>query len=257
MKPLNERFDLERFFVGLKDAPNRVLFLDYDGTLAPFHVDPRKAMPYPGICEILKRIVARKNTRVAIVSGRRMEDLAGPLSLVPHTEVWASHGWEFLIGGRNGRRVPPSDVRAELMSAETRARPLLRWGARIEKKVASVAVHWRGLPPSTVRLVQDTLKNDWRPLLEQQLSMLPFDGGMEIRARAHNKGDAVRMLLAECSGAACAYLGDDITDEDAFRAIKPHGLGVLVRERPRVTAADLWLSQPSELTDFLERWAEA
>ena len=67
-------------------------------------------------------------------------------------------------------------------------------------------------------------------------------------------GASVHAALANTQDAVCAYLGDDFTDEDAFRAIRPHGPGVLVREEPRKTEADLWLSRPHEVTAFLQRW---
>jgi len=55
---------------------------------------------------------------------------------------------------------------------------------------------------------------------------------------------------------AAAYLGDDTTDEDAFKAIRGRGIGVLVRPQFHATAADFWLKPPEELLEFLERWHE-
>jgi hypothetical protein len=85
-----------------------------------------------------------------------------------------------------------------------------------------------------------------------------FDGGIELRAAGRNKGDVVRTLAAEAGpDAALAYLGDDLTDEDAFRAMPDHGAAVLVRERLRPTAANLWVRPPAELLAFLGRWHAA
>jgi trehalose-phosphatase len=56
--------------------------------------------------------------------------------------------------------------------------------------------------------------------------------------------------------AVLAYLGDDLTDEDAFRALRGRGLSVLVRDSRRETAADLWVKPPQELLQFLEKWIE-
>jgi trehalose-6-phosphatase len=68
----------------------------------------------------------------------------------------------------------------------------------------------------------------------------------------------VHAVLSETSAdAAAAYLGDDITDEDAFRAIKPRGVAALVRPELRDTAADVWLQPPQELASFLQLWAVA
>jgi trehalose-phosphatase len=90
---------------------------------------------------------------------------------------------------------------------------------------------------------------------EHGLHLLPFDGGLELRARGKNKGDAVSTILKESgSEVAAAYLGDDQTDENAFRAIKGRGVAILVRADPRPTVADIWLRPPEELGRFLRDW---
>jgi trehalose 6-phosphate phosphatase len=254
LKPLNDDFDLQRFFARLASAPERVLLLDYDGTLAPFHIDPRLALPYPGVCAVLRRVMAVPRTRVVIVSGRRLEDLRAPLAMLPHTEVWASHGWEWMSRGNVDRHHPSPHALAALSEARAAVQALIVPGTRLETKLASVAVHWRGLPPRAASRIHAAATEAWEQLVDGELVLLPFDHGLEIRARGHDKGDAVRTTLASSRDAVCAYLGDDFTDEDAFRAIRPHGLGVLVREQPRQTEAELWLSRPHEVTAFLQRW---
>jgi trehalose 6-phosphate phosphatase len=99
----------------------------------------------------------------------------------------------------------------------------------------------------------------WTPLIrDYPLHILNFDGGMEIRALGPDKGSAVREILAEAApAAAVAYLGDDRTDEDAFRALQGKGLTALVRPEHRATAADLWLKPPEELIEFLHSWLRA
>ena len=257
MKPLNDAFDLERFFARLRGARERVLLLDYDGTLAPFHVDPRLALPYPNVCNVLRRVAAAPGTRIVIVSGRRLEDLRAPLAMLPHAEVWASHGWERVRDFGVDRYMPAPEVRTQLARARAMVQPLLRPGARIETKIASVALHWRALRPPESTRIHAAAVEAWEPFAADGLVLLPFDCGLEIRARGHDKGDAVRAVTESGRDAVCAYLGDDFTDEDAFRAIRPHGLGVLVREEPRKTMAELWLSRPHEITAFLERWCDA
>ena len=90
------------------------------------------------------------------------------------------------------------------------------------------------------------------------LSLHEFDGGLELRPPGITKGEAVETILAEMQGeTVSAYLGDDLTDEDAFAAMKGQGMGVLVRKELRETRADLWLRPPEELLDFLKRWQTA
>jgi len=93
------------------------------------------------------------------------------------------------------------------------------------------------------------------------LMLLDFSAGVELRA-GRDKGGAVRAILAETDKAGetripAAYLGDDFTDEAAFRAMKERGLSVLVRQEWRETGADVWIKPPEELKAFLKRWLSA
>ena len=235
-----------------------MLLLDYDGTLAPFHRRPERALPYPEVGPLLKRAIERCRTRVIIVSGRRLADLRGPLARVPHDEAWASHGWErFGGGGERSTFVPSTAAQRQLEAAEAAVRELAMHGARVERKVASVAVHWRGLSEPLADRVRLGVERAWCELDGTLLEVLDFEAGTELRARGRNKGDAVREILAQYgTDDTCAYLGDDHTDEDAFDAMHAHegGLAVLVREELRETGADAWLRPPEELVAFLERW---
>lgn len=253
---LNPRLDLDRFFARLERAKERVLLVDYDGTLAPFHPLPERAAPYPHVAAILKAIGESRSSRIVMVSGRGLADLRGPLEHVPSADVWGTHGWQRRKGAEAPVDFPPTpSVRRKLDAAEARAVKLEAYGARVERKHAALAVHWRGLDTASVDTIRERLRRSWRALERQGLEVLEFDGGVELRARGRNKGHAVKKVLSECSpGAVCAYLGDDRTDEDAFLAIKRQGIAVLVRPSLRPTRADLWLEPPRELVLFLDRW---
>jgi trehalose-phosphatase len=124
-------------------------------------------------------------------------------------------------------------------------------------KPASVALHWRGAQPAEVETLERWCLGSWGALEPAHgLKLHTFDGGLELRAPGHDKGTAVRTVLAESPpGTVAAYLGDDLTDEDAFRALPEGCLGVLVRPELRNTAATTWLRPPQELLAFLDRWA--
>ena len=78
---------------------------------------------------------------------------------------------------------------------------------------------------------------------------------MELRAADVSKGQAVQKILEEApDDAMVAYLGDDPTDEDAFKVLDGCGLRVLVRKDYRDTDADVWIRPPEELLDFLDHW---
>ena len=257
MQVLSPRIDFAGFVSRIRTVPARLLMLDYDGTLAPFRVRPEEAVPYPEIAPVLREIVQAGGTRVVVVSGRPAAELPPLLALEQHPEIWGSHGWERLMP--DGRRIltePAPEARRALEDAARAIGETVSSKARLERKLASLALHWRGFDTSTATAVRDAALDCWQPFAEQKaVELLPFDGGLELRAVGCNKQYAVKAVLAETEhSAAVAYLGDDITDEDAFRAVKPRGVGVLVRPEFRRTDADVWLTPPQELADFLRHW---
>ena len=259
MRALNPATDLQAFFDELARAAQCVLLIDYDGTLAPFDEQPERARPYPGVAAALDELMEKARTRVVIVSGRELNDLLPLLPFKQRPEVWGSHGWERLLpDGKLVVREPGAMLRGKFDEAERRARNLTSKGARLERKPASVALHWRGLAPDIAAEVHGAVRDAWQGLAATGAAeLMDFDGGLELRALGHNKHDAVKTVLSETPGdSPVAYLGDDVTDEDAFAAIKARGLAVLVRPEPRATRADLWIQPPRELVAFLERWRE-
>ena len=251
--------DLDPFFAVVRRAAKRALLLDYDGTLAPFRVERDAAVPYPGIREILQSLVDAGDTRVVVISGRRAHDLPPLLGLARLPEIWGTHGWERLLPDGT-YELAPLEERASAGLAEARGWVEAQgWMQHCEHKPASVAVHWRGLPPDAAGSMRDILRAHWPVLAEAAgLAVHEFDGGVELRVPGRDKGFAVRTLLGEIGpDAVVAYLGDDQTDEDAFTAIKGRGMGILVRAADRPTAADWWLRPPEELLAFLARWQEA
>ena len=257
MQTLTSRTDLLAFLEKVRRAPERVLMLDYDGTLAPFHVDPARAVPYPEVSMVLGEIIAAGGTRVVIVSGRPADEVPPLLGIEKRPEIWGSHGWERLFP--DGRRVVEqagAEARAALADAADRVSALLSEGARLERKLASIALHWRGLDETVAARIAERAQAGWAPIAGRgAVEILRFDGGLELRAVGCNKQYAVKAVLSEApQESAIAYLGDDITDEDAFRAVGPRGLSVLVRPQARETAADVWIKPPDELVTFLRHW---
>ena len=149
----------------------------------------------------------------------------------------------------------PAREESALLTAADVVRKL-GYEANLELKPGGVAVHWRGLDPADAGKISNQVNERWRALVEDHdLKLLQFDGGVEIRVSTTDKGYAVKSILKESSpDAAVVYLGDDLTDEDAFHALKDRGLRILVRPQHRPTAADLWLKPPEELGEFLQQW---
>ncbi len=234
------------------------MLIDYDGTLAPFHIDRFQAVPWPGIRPALQLIQNRNGTRIVVVTGRPAAEIAPLLGLARPVEVWGLHGFERLrTGGRRELGELSQPVRGKLDEIVAALRRD-SFGALLEEKPNAVVLHWRGAAPGKAKQIEQRARALFQPAAQAlALQLLPFESGLELRA-GRDKGAAVKIILreyAEC--APVAYLGDDLTDEAAFRALKGRGLSVLVRPEQRETAADLWLKPPDELADFLSRWSAA
>lgn len=259
MKTLNPKKKLSEFFNCLKKSQSRILLLDYDGTLAPFRVERDKALPYPGVAEVLKQLIQDSGTRLVLISGRCLDDLIPLLGLDHLPEIWGSHGGERLLLDGIYQKAVLSKAAAEGLEASAGWVTGMGWGGLLESKPFSLALHWRGMKPGEMEEMRARVLTYLPRLVEGTgLSLHEFDGGLELRPPGITKGEAVETILAEMQGeTVSAYLGDDLTDEDAFAAMKGRGLGVLVRKELRETRADLWLMPPEELLDFLKRWQTA
>ncbi|HEM47455.1 MAG TPA: trehalose-phosphatase [Alphaproteobacteria bacterium] len=258
MDILDTAFDADRFFALLAASEERLLMLDYDGTLAPFTPDRDRAVPWPGVPELIDRLIDGNGSRVVIVTGRGVDALLSLLGTVRRPEIWGSHGWERLRadGGYEPPDLPPAARlgldEAALLAGESAGEE------RIERKPAGIALHWRGLGRRAVDRLRKAVEPAWRDLAARRgLRVHPFDGGIEIRPTGRDKGTAVSTLLAETPGAVACYLGDDLTDEDAFEAIGERGAGILVGTAARPTAASARIRPPGELLGFLQRWIES
>jgi trehalose-phosphatase len=244
------------FFERLALVPRATLLLDYDGTLAPFRVDPKEAVPYPGVCEALDTLIAQQDTRVVLVSGRWTRDLLPLLGLRQIPEIWGSHGWERRFpGGRIEMARPAERALEGLVQADSWTDKIQARGGRTEVKPACLAIHWRGLDAASAADISNIVTENWAlHARDTGLELHHFNGGIELRVPGRHKGDVVQTIRAEMPDALLAYLGDDVTDEDAFRALSNTDLGVLVRPELRSTDAGLWLTPPEELLEFLQRW---
>jgi trehalose-phosphatase len=252
---------MDEFFARFAGPGRPHLLLDYDGTLAAFRVDRFQSQPYAGVRELLDRIQRDGRTRLAMITGRPAAEIAPLLRLDGPLEVWGLHGAERLWpDGRRELEAAPAATQAKLdeMRASLRQDSL---GGLFEDKQNGVVMHWRGVSRSKAEQVEQKTRELFEPLARLEgLALLEFESGLELRT-GRNKGGAVEAILAETDeGGPAAFLGDDLSDEAAFRAVQRlgrRGLSAMVRREWRETAAELWLQPPVELLEFLERWAKA
>jgi trehalose-phosphatase len=250
------------------------LFLDYDGTLAPIAPTPELATLPAATREALARVAAR--FPVAILSGRGREDVAAQVGL-PDLIYAGSHGFDIAAGGAGNGAGPGfhhevgPEIPQEIAAAAARLESALGEipGVRIEPKRFALSVHYRLAPeerlPEIERAVDAALAA--HPALRKGFGKKLF----ELRPNLDwDKGRALLWILerlglegsGEGSKVLPIYVGDDWTDEDAFRALSNlggmGGIGIVVAEAaeaPRETAADYSLCDPGEVRELLDRLA--
>ncbi len=235
--------EIERQVTGKRIA----LFLDYDGTLTPIVDDPAKARLWPPMRTALAAAASAWPT--AIVSGRRRSQLEQLVAL-PGLVYAGSHGFDVRGPGGLQLEVAPEAVPVLASAAEElRRRTAGVHGAQIEEKGFSVALHHRRAPraaiPELERAIDTVLAS--RPELIRTEGKRVF----ELRpAVAWDKGRVVRWLVermgSEGAEVVPVYVGDDGTDEDAFRAVSGTGIGI------RVGNDDAWSSATYALADVAE-----
>jgi trehalose-phosphatase len=243
----------------LRAAPRSLLMLDYDGTLAPFQVDRFAAVAYPGVDERLATLSELAGVRLVLVTGRSARELRRLLPPSTKAEIWGSHGREQLKCNGSYKLFALDSTQQATLQSVAREMASLGFAETLEVKPSSLAVHWRSFDPATQEQIRSSIQSTFDQLAEPgRLHLLPFDGGLELRSTDITKGTAVGHILAEEPAAIpAAYLGDDLTDEDAFAAIGKRGLPILVRTEVRKSYARFWLRPPEELLEFLDTWIAA
>ena len=231
-------------------AARRPLLLasDYDGVLARLRDDPSAAVLEPGFDALLARLAAVDGVTVALVSGRGVADLRTTSGLSGPFRWVGSHGAEFdgpIAGELAGRRDALADALRPLVEAVP--------GARLEVKPASVAVHVRTVadPAAGDRLLADVAAG---PGAAAGLTAKPGKAVLELAVTDADKGSALVRLATEVGAAGVLYLGDDVTDEDAFRAVAAAGLpGVTVKVGAGETVAAHRVDDLTGVRALLER----
>ena len=242
----------------VRAARRSLLLLDYDGTLAPFQTVRHRAVPPELTRSRLAALGRSPRTQVAIVSGRPVRELE--ILLAPLTFHWVGeHGWEERSpGGPLHEHELPGDVRQALETAleETRGRS---FGGRVERKRTGLVLHTRGLFPESDEALCRAAETLWRPWTERAALRLDrTNGGLELRARGRDKGTAAQALVERLGPPdLIVYVGDDETDEDAFRALGERAFGIRVGDDGRTTLARGILPSPTAVPEFLSRWLEA
>ncbi|HEV7712395.1 MAG TPA: trehalose-phosphatase, partial [Asanoa sp.] len=227
-------------------VPQLLIACDYDGTLAPIVTDPTLAVPLPESVAAVRALAALPQTTVAVVSGRALRDLATLSRLPSEVHLVGSHGSEFDIGFVE--RLTP-----ELVEVRTRLQVALRDivagkpGVRLENKPASVAVHYRAAERPVAEGVKERVATG--PGTWPEVTVTHGKEVIELSVVPTHKGTAVDQLRTSMSASAVLFIGDDITDENAFGNL--HGPDVGVKIGPGETKAGYRVGEPIEAARVL------
>lgn len=239
----------------LRESAGRGLavFLDYDGTLTPIVERPEAAVLNEDVRAVLRALARR--CPLAVVSGRDLSDVRGRVG-IPELYYAGSHGFD--IEGPGVRHEHPLALAgAESLhdAAERITRDTLGIeGVQLEVKRFAVAVHYRRVREIEVPAVRTAVER----ALARHSGLRLTEGKKVLDLQpdiAWDKGRAILWLLQalqlDRKNVVPLYIGDDLTDEDAFRVLRHRGLGIAVQEHPRRTAARFTLRNPDEVQGFL------
>ncbi len=232
-----------------------LLLLDYDGTLVETAPWPELARPTPELLELLSRLTAQGDLKVAVVSGRPLRELRELLP-IPGLDLLGSHGGEALIADRlqfpQGAAIDFNGLALWRNRLARRLKPFRGWW--IEDKPQGFALHYRQVPEEQSHEFIETLER-CRERLRQEggFQLLAGKKVLEILPLDVSKGAAIQEILAlpGFQGFFPVYIGDDITDESAFQALGGRGLAIRVGGSRNRTEASYYLPDTKMVRNFL------
>ncbi|ADD06614.1 trehalose-phosphatase [Natrialba magadii ATCC 43099] len=237
----------------LADASHLLVCLDFDGTLAPIVDDPDAAAPTAANETAVASLAAAKPVTTAIVSGRGLNDVR---TRVDEPRIYAgNHGlelaWDGALAMHPAARERAARVEAVCETLETVLEPIPN--ARVENKRLTGTVHVRTVPAGARPVVRRLTRSVVERLGGDDLELSPGKRILEIGPDVDwGKGDAVSLISSELPAETVPiYIGDDVTDESAFRAVAPDGIGIRVGD-DEPSAASYRVDSPDDVAGVLE-----
>ena len=234
-----------------------LLLCDFDGTLCEFQTDPDAVWLAPSRRALLEEIESAPNATLAIVSGRRLDDVRQRTSIGTSTYYAGVHGLEIEGGGDRYRHPafsPTEDLLHGLVDPVASDLVGLN-GAFLENKGASLVVHFRAASVEDGARAEAVLLRHAKPHLHSG-ALRTMRGAFMLELMPNiewHKGCAVNWIsehvIKQRGDAWPLYIGDDLTDEDGFRAVRGRGLSVAAS--PRAADADFAVDGPSEVEALL------
>jgi len=232
-------------------------FLDYDGTLTPIKEKPQQAKIDKEAKALLKEISKKDWTEVFILSGRGLQDVKRQLGIKTITYI-GNHGMEAEGPGFKFIHKPALRSRPAIQRCYRLLKKNLRFkGTALENKKYTLSFHYRGADNAKKPLIKRLFWNTISKVIRTGGDIVITTGKevLEVRPNINwNKGSIVKWLLAKkhLKGSLPICIGDDKTDEDAFKALGKKGISILVCPRKRKTHAKYRLDSPDEVIELLD-----
>jgi trehalose 6-phosphate phosphatase len=248
----------QQVFQSIKETATIVLFLDFDGTLVPFANTPQDVILSRKVRALLKKLADHSRCRLIIITGRTRGEIKDFIDLKGVTYA-AVHGMyiEF-SSGEIFQWKDHAQAKGALKEIRDKAQDILSRepGVLIEDKGLTVALHYRMVPQQRKTTVIEQFTNIVdRANSKHVLHKLKGSDVLEVRPNGWNKGKAVETILHRMDATTdflTIYVGDDTTDEDAFRVLSDKGITIVVRNGiERTTHATYFLETPADVHCFL------
>jgi trehalose 6-phosphate synthase/phosphatase len=206
-------------------VPVLLVASDFDGTVSPIVSDPGRAEAGAASLTALEALSRLPHTHVAVISGRALADLAPRMVTAPGVELVGGHGTEFASGF-----VEPLTAHAERFLDQISAEAALIEhefrGMFLERKPASLAVHYRNVEEHLHDRAEAAILAG--PARHESLHVRRGKKVIELSVLRADKGGALERIRDRVGASAVVFIGDDVTDEDAFAALSGPDLGVKV-----------------------------
>jgi trehalose-phosphatase len=245
---------IEKILAQLKSAKSIFFFFDYDGTLTPIVSHPEQAILSEETKTLLLTLKKSPRFLLAIVSGRSLKDIRNLVGLKKIYYI-GNHGLEIFTPQRGTKQIISKEVFLELARIRNRLNSQFNVvdGLIIEDKGCILTIHYRNVdlkhvPPILMALKKE-IKGSRIPLCLGYGKMV-----FEIRPQSTaNKGTAVLEVLNQIDrdGVLPLYIGDDQTDEDAFKILKRRGITIFVGLSGN-SSAQYYVNDPFEVYQFLK-----
>ena len=235
-----------------KTAKNRLLLLDYDGTLVEFNEKPNLAIPSPQLLKTIEKLIQQPNTDVVIISGRDQLFLDKWFGKMKLTLV-AEHGY-FIKNEKWTEKLNNNKEWIQnllpIFNSFTDRTP----GTFVEEKQNSLVWHYRKTDPELANNRAVELKTVIKSLAPESISLMDMDKAIEITNSQFNKGTAVSDIISKKNYDFTLCIGDDVTDENMFINLNEEAYTLKVGKK--TTAAKYYIKNPVEVKKLLKLLAD-